>query len=108
MKVDQTRESMESIWIFDILKEEHARFPDGLHMEQEKNKDVKRCFSMLQYWITDYIWLCTLFYNFQFVSREQIFICNTIASVMKQRTYWGCPQLSSKHLAPGRHSVIIC
>ena len=51
MKVDQTRESMESIWIFDILKEEHARFPDGLHMEQEKNKDVKRCFnaSVLDY-----------------------------------------------------------
>lgn len=33
MMVDQTREGMKSIWIFDILKEKQAGFPDGLHVE---------------------------------------------------------------------------
>lgn len=47
MVLAQPLEVLKGIQILDILKEDHAGFPDGLEMECEKNKDVKNCPNVL-------------------------------------------------------------
>lgn len=79
--VAQTRAMMRGIWIWDILKEEHARFLDGLATKCEEK--MSRIALVFQHQITNRAWLCTLLNSFQVVSHERIFISNIKASILK-------------------------
>lgn len=79
--VAQIRAMMRGIWIWDILKEEHARFLDGLATECEEK--MSRIVLVFEHQITSHAWLCTLLNGFQVVSHERIFISNIKVSILK-------------------------
>lgn len=79
--VAQTKETVRGIWIWDILKEEHERFLDGLDIKCEEK--MSRIALVFQHQITNRAWLCTLPNSLQIVSRERIFISNIKASILK-------------------------
>ena len=79
--VAQTRTMMRGIWIWDILKEEHARFLDELATECEEK--MSKIALVFEHQITNRAWLCTFLNSFQIVSHERIFISNIKASILK-------------------------